>query len=97
MVEKRRSTRQARQIPGKAVLAGRAELECTIRDLNVTGARLNFRQPTFLPRTFRLRFGDEDQQVTIVWQRGPQAGVRFQNPIRLHEPRARRLLAFFRR
>ena len=67
--------------PGKAVISGRNEVECTIRDLSSLGARLKFSHPTFLPRQFRLVFDDSDQKVTVIWQAGVVAGVRFQTPL----------------
>ena len=94
MPEHRRSPRISSKQPGTALLSDRTVLECSIRDLSATGARLSFRHPTFLPKTFRLRFEDHDQKVTVMWQRGPTAGVRFQSPIRLAMPKKRRLFAW---
>ena len=52
--------------------------------------------PLFLPKSFRLRFGGNDQRVSVVWQRGLLAGVRFQTPIRLPAAKKKRLsLPFF--
>jgi hypothetical protein len=79
---------------GTAIFNGRAQLDCTIRDLSATGARLNFGHPTFLPRTFSLRFDSEDQRVTVVWQRGQYAGVRFQTPIKSMLPQRKTFLAW---
>ena len=82
MAEKRSAPRQSAKQPGKAVISGRSEVECTIRDLSSLGARLKFSHPTFLPRQFRLVFDDSDQKVTVIWQAGVIAGVRFQTPLR---------------
>jgi hypothetical protein len=80
---------------GTAVLGGgRPQLDCTIRDLSATGARLNFGHPTFLPKTFNLRFDSEDQRVTVMWQRGQYAGVRFQEPIKSLLPKRKPLFAW---
>lgn len=83
MAESRRAPRRSTKRNGKALLGDRTELTCTIRDLSQSGARLAFQHPTFLPRTFRLRFDEEDQRVTVMWRRGLYAGVRFQTPLRL--------------
>jgi PilZ domain len=82
MAEKRNAPRQFAKQQGKAIISGRSELTCTIRDLSALGARLKFMHPTFLPRQFRLVFDDSDQKVTVVWQAGVIAGVRFQTPLR---------------
>jgi hypothetical protein len=76
-------------------LIGRSKVECAIRDVSATGARLSFHHPTSLPRTFRLRFDDRDQVVTVVWQGGLFAGVRFQSPIAAAAaPRPRQFFRF---
>ena len=91
MAEHRSAPRSATRETGKAIISGRAEVECTIRDISSTGARISFRQPTFLPRTFNLRLAAEgDQKVTVMWQGGVLAGVRFQNPLRTRAPAKRR-------
>jgi hypothetical protein len=93
MADKRVAPRAARKQNGKAVVGGR-DIECTIRDVSSTGARLSFSNPTFLPKTFTLCFDGQDHKVTVKWQRGLQAGVRFQTPIRVAMPKRRRLLAW---
>lgn len=82
MAELRNAPRSPAKRKGKAVINGRSEVDCTVRDLSSLGARLNFPHPTFLPRKFRLVFDDQDQNVTVIWQAGMLAGVRFQQPIR---------------
>jgi len=82
MAESRNAPRIAARQRGIAVIPGGQELACTIRDLSSLGARLSFVHPTFLPRQFRLRFDAEDQRVTVIWQAGILAGMRFQTPVR---------------
>ena len=89
MAEARNAMRSLTKQKGTAVIGGSA-IDCTIRDLSVTGARLMFQNPTILPRTFRLQFADQDQRVTVMWRRGLQAGVRFQSTIRTNAPQRRR-------
>jgi PilZ domain len=88
MPELRNAPRSAAKHQGKAIISGR-EIACTIRDLSALGARLNFAHPTFLPRQFRLVFDEGDQKVTVMWQAGGTAGVRFQTPLR-HLPRRKK-------
>ena len=89
MPETRTAPRAAAKQRGTVVI-NRSEVPCTIRDLSVHGARLSFHNPTILPRQFRLQFDKHDQRVTVVWQAGRLAGVKFQTPIgRLTAPKKR--------
>jgi hypothetical protein len=96
MRDSRNAPRTTSKQPAVAVLGDRSEVDCALRDLSSTGARLAFRHPIFLPKAFRLRFGSYNERVTVVWQRGLYAGVRFQSPIRLAKPKKKKLsLPFF--
>lgn len=97
MAEARNAQRNATRHKGTVVVPGKSEIVCTIRDLSATGARLSFAHPTFLPRTFRLRFDDQDLQVTVMWRRGLYAGVRFQSRIATIAQRNRRSWFWSRR
>lgn len=82
MPELRNAPRAAAKMSGRVVIPGRPEIAVTVRDLSSLGARLGFNHPIILPRVFRLLFDDEDQKVTVIWQAGVLAGVRFQSPVR---------------
>jgi PilZ domain len=82
MAESRTAPRVAAKNRGTAIISGRTEIDCTIRDLSSHGARLSFLNPTILPRQFQLRFEDHNERVTVIWQKGRLAGVKFQTPIR---------------
>jgi hypothetical protein len=97
MAESRNAPRSGTKQKGTAVVNGGSAIDCTIRDLSATGARLTFQHPTILPRTFRLRFADQDERVTVMWRRGLQAGVRFYSPIRTNVPQKRRSWLWTRR
>jgi hypothetical protein len=91
MADKRRAPRITGKQQAKALIGGRTEVGCTIRDMSALGARLRFPRPTFLPRKFRLAFDDQEQTVTVIWQAGLLAGVRFETPVRgLPRPERRR-------
>jgi hypothetical protein len=81
MAESRVAPRLTAKQKGKALIGSGKELDCTVRDLSTLGARLSFMNPAFLPRQFRLQFDGHDEKVTVVWQAGVLAGVRFQKPI----------------
>jgi hypothetical protein len=95
MPEARKSPRRATSQRCVAVLGSRAEIECTIKDMSAAGARLTFRHAAFLPKTFQLRFGQDERRVTVVWQRGLSAGVRFQEPVRMQAAPKKRRLGFW--
>jgi len=82
MRESRIAPRSTAKKRGTAAIGGRAEIDCVIRDISPIGARLNFPHPTILPRAFRLKFDGQDHKVTVIWQAGLLAGVRFHAPIK---------------
>ena len=82
MNELRSAPRAAARMSGRVAIPGRPEIAVTIRDLSALGARLGFNHPIILPRVFRLLFDSEDHKVTVMWQAGVLAGVRFHNPVR---------------
>jgi len=82
MAEARKAPRSSTRQRGKVLLNGRTDVTCTIRDMSTLGARLNFTAPIFLPRSFQLQGEDFDQKVTVIWQAGVMAGVRFATPVR---------------
>ena len=81
-MEERRSNPSRRKLlkTGRILLSKWASIDCTIRDLNDSGARLEFANPTELPTEFKLKILATDQVVPVelVWQRGLAAGVRFE-------------------
>jgi hypothetical protein len=82
MPEARNAPRIVAKQQGIVHINGRPEIACTVRNLSNTGAQLNFSNPTILPRAFHLKFDGSEQRVTVIWQSGRLAGVRFQTPLR---------------
>jgi hypothetical protein len=82
MAEARNAPRISAKHQGIVHINGRSEIACTVRNLSNTGAQLNFPHPTILPRVFHLKFDGNEQRVTVMWQSGRLAGVRFQAPLR---------------
>jgi hypothetical protein len=74
---------------GKVVLSNTSLLDCVIRDLSDTGARLEFAGPTELPKEFRLLIVSTNMFIPaeLAWQRGLLAGIRFTGPGREAPPR----------
>ncbi len=67
---------------GKVVLSDSTVLDCLIRDMSESGARLEFGGPVELPREFRLFVAAANCvfPAELAWQRGLAAGVRFSGP-----------------
>jgi hypothetical protein len=77
--EHRASPRRRNLKAGKAILSATTLLDCTVRDISDTGARLEFGAMATLPPEFKLHIVSTDQTIPVelTWQRGTTAGVRF--------------------
>ena len=66
----------------KAVLTDWTTIDCTIRDISETGARLVFGDAFKLPEEFRviIVMTNSIVPVRLLWQRGLTAGVAFAGP-----------------
>ncbi len=66
----------------KAVLTNWTTIDCTIRDISETGARLVFGDVVKLPEEFRVLtvMTNTIVPVRLLWQRGLTAGVAFTGP-----------------
>jgi hypothetical protein len=90
MTEDHRSSYRRRALKeAKAVLSDWTTIDCVVRDLNETGARLEFAGPTELPTKLRLLSvsANEIRPVERAWQRGLSAGVHFTGPSEVAPPR----------
>lgn len=76
-VHRQRTLKRAR-----VLLADRATIDCTIRDISKGGAHLVFGDAFELPETFRLIIVTTNTIVPVhlQWQRGKEAGVAFSGP-----------------
>ena len=80
MQHERISARRRTLKGGKVILSKSTLIDCMIKDLSETGARLEFSGATSLPSEFKLQFttSGEEKLVTLTWQRGLSAGVHFE-------------------
>ncbi len=62
---------------GKVILTDWTVLDCIVRDISETGARLAFGGPTSLPKEVRLLVVSSNEMFPgeVAWQRGLNAGV----------------------
>ena len=75
---------------GKIVLLNNwSVIDCCIRDLSDSGARLRCQDPMAVPTDFRLLFPVEKliRDAHVVWRREDQVGVTFTSPARTAPPR----------
>jgi hypothetical protein len=87
-----RAERRRRTLKGGAVvLSDWSTIDCVIRDISATGARLRFMTVTRLPDTFGVMVVGEALVYPAErrWVRGTDVGVRFIGPPR---PTARQLV-----
>ena len=78
----RRRTRRHRVLKGGTVLfnGGYASYACQVRNVNETGALLQFGETTGIPEHFDFRLGDAKKPVpaSIVWRDRTRIGIQFQ-------------------
>jgi hypothetical protein len=82
---KRVARRQRVLKDGKMLLPNNMTVvDCTIRDLSPTGARLLCSDPGVIPNEFRLVFIAERQMrdVKVMWREPAQVGVHFTSELR---------------
>jgi hypothetical protein len=81
--EHHRSAHRQRTLKAaKAVMTDWTAIDCTIRDISATGARLVFGDAFKLPEEFRviIVMTNTIRPVRLLWQRGLTAGVSFTGP-----------------
>ena len=81
-MENRRGSHRARVLKsGKIIVSDKApKIDCTVRDLSDTGARLIFPSTTFgLPREFKLVIGEgSPRSCRVAWRTEKELGVNFE-------------------
>ncbi len=81
MNDKRTTPRLRSFLKGRVLFnGGQNSLECLIRDISPTGARLELSASVTLPDRFDLYLPhrDETSKVQIQWRRGSQLGIAFE-------------------
>jgi len=60
-----------------------SRMECTVRDLSETGARLVFAQPVKIPAEFELQVPRKKlvRRAQVMWYDGPNYGIMFLNDV----------------
>ena len=88
--DKRQSPRHRVLKDGKIITVNnRSVVDCCIRDLSDTGARLTCKDPLAVPHEFRLLFlaSLTVRDAVVVWRRDEQVGIHFTSAARPAPPR----------
>ncbi|WP_165820126.1 PilZ domain-containing protein [Microvirga sp. KLBC 81] len=80
-VEQRRASQRSRTLlEGHIIYNNRlSRMECTVRDLSETGARLVFAQPVKVPAEFELQIPKKKlaRRAQVMWYDGQNHGIMF--------------------
>ena len=79
-MDRRNSTRKRSLLNGRIVFNNRCSvIECTIRDISETGAKILFSHPTPIPAEFELDIPSKGPPVRarVMWSNGKECGVLF--------------------
>jgi hypothetical protein len=76
---KRSDQRQKVLKSARIVLDDLQSVECTLRDVSATGAKLLVKKPNDLPDVFRLLFAADStiRPVKVMWRKPDSVGVHF--------------------
>lgn len=85
--ERRASLRQRTFKTGRVVVKGVQTMECMIRNMSLTGARIAVANAAALPERFELFIGDEGmhREAEIMSRSNTSAGLRFVRPLSARE------------
>jgi hypothetical protein len=80
MSEHRREIRQRTFLKGRIVFnKGASSMDCLVRDMSASGARLSLSETTTLPDAFELYIPQKDKtyRSTLAWRRQDSVGITF--------------------
>jgi hypothetical protein len=80
MSEHRREIRQRTFLKGRIIFnKGASSMDCLVRDLSSTGARLALSETTTLPENFELYIPQKERtyRATLCWRRADGIGIAF--------------------
>lgn len=91
MAERRSSTRQKSFLQGRIYYNNRrASVDCLVRDISDTGAKLVFSGIVTIPDVVELYLSNKEavRRVRVQWRRGDEAGVDFIDSAEVGAPAA---------
>ena len=89
-VEKRRAVRRRVLKNGKIVMLNNwSVVDCCVRDMSDTGARIRCQDQAAVPNEFRLLIPHDNtiRNARVVWRRDDLCGVHFTSPAQPPPPR----------
>jgi hypothetical protein len=82
MQDRRSSTRQKSFLKGRLFYNNRrSSVDCLVRDISDTGAKLVFSSAVSIPEVVELYLSNKDdvRRARVQWRRGEEVGVDFEN------------------
>ena len=85
--QRRNALRQRTLKRGRVFVKGVQTMECLIRNMSLTGARIDVTNPAALPDEFTLFIGDEGmhRECEVMSRTDSSAGLRFTRPLTARE------------
>ena len=78
MNEQRRALRKRTLIGARLLIGKTCTLDCTVRNISDTGAKLVFATPTVTPDEFEVEIADHGRfWARAAWRNGTAVGVQF--------------------
>jgi len=78
MEDKRKNRRRKTLKAGMIITHGRlSTINCLVRNVSDSGARIEVESAVLLPRQFELVFDGKSLGCNVAWKSGRQLGVRF--------------------
>lgn len=81
-VSENRSAQRHKTLKGARIVfnAGRSTIDCTVRNLSESGAKLDVTSVVGIPNSFDLQLGEQLRPCRVAWRSLKQLGVEFQAP-----------------
>ena len=79
-MDNKRSRQRQRTLKAGKIVFGEKDavtVDCIVRNLSGTGARLQVPVSVMIPGAFKLALSGAVRTVTVVWRKGDLMGVRF--------------------
>ena len=79
MLKEREAERKKSLLQARICVNNSSTFDCLVRDISITGARLQFASPHVLPEAFDLEIPSRalTLRCQLQWRRGDALGVRF--------------------
>jgi hypothetical protein len=78
-MEEGRAAQRRRIFKAGKIVFGSSAIDCVVRDISATGARLEVRSPLWLPDGFTLAIASDgsSKKARVIWKGEGQIGIAF--------------------